>query len=107
MHLKILFKLSLVAVFLICLLSLIGCMRGNQTGPRNSKATSNNRAEGQLVDLNSASKAELIALPGVGEAYAQRIVDHRPYREKTDLIRRNVIPESTYRQIQEKVIARQ
>ena len=99
---------GLVIVLMISALSLAGCNRpGNSAPPNNSKNISTNRAETQLVDLNSASKAELIRLPGIGEAYAQRIIDHRPYREKTDLVRRDVIPEATYRGIQDRVIARQ
>jgi len=44
---------------------------------------------------------------GIGEAYAQKIIDHRPYREKNDLVRLKIIPEPTYHAISDKIIAHQ
>jgi len=73
----------------------------------NSAAARSDHGNEALVDLNSASKTQLIGLPGIGEAHAQEIIDGRPYREKSDLVRRNIISEKTYELIRDKVIARQ
>src|SRR5262249_42518462 len=96
----------IAAVF--CALTLPAAMAAAQSSePKASPSPKTKAAKTELVDINSAPKDKLDALPGIGEAYSQKIIDGRPYKSKHDLVTRKVLPQNVYDKIKGQIVAHQ
>lgn len=99
-------RLLSLAVVLVIVSSLALAQRPPLTTPPtfpDKKPQSKN----ELIDINSASREELVALPGVGEEYADKIIAGRPYKSKKELKTRKIIPPGNYKQVADRITARQ
>ena len=103
---RISFKSVMSAIVVgVFALSLMSGIAGAQSGQTIAKSTT--AAKADLVDINSATKDQLEALPGIGPAYSQKIIDGRPYANKSQLASKKIVPAATYKKIADKVIAKQ
>lgn len=59
------------------------------------------------LDINTATADQLKALPGIGEAYSKKIIEHRPYKRNDELVQKKVIPQATYDKIKDQIVAKQ
>ena len=74
--------------------------------PSKSAKQKTSAAKGRALDINSAGKDQLAALPGSNPDLAQKIVDGRPYRRKIDILRKQIVPKNNYDQFQDQIIAK-
>ena len=89
------------AAFIAFALVLCGPLASAQTRPAPAPAPASNQLE-----LNSASRDALMTLDGIGEVRADAIIRARPFKTKTELVERRLIPEALYEKISDKVFAR-
>ncbi len=97
-------------IWVLAILLLAGSMtfaQSTASAPAKSAQASTAASTATLVDINSATKDELKALPGVGDVYSQKIIDGRPYKMKTELKTKKIVPAATYAKIKDQIIAKQ
>ena len=104
-----------IARYLVFLIAAV-CLAADPTPKKDTKAAVGGAgaaaakaadAKKPLLDINTATEAQLKELPGIGDAYSGKIIAGRPYRAKNQLVDKKIIPQATYDKIKDLIIAKQ
>jgi competence protein ComEA len=98
-------SLLLSAVLILCLSAPVWAQTIPSTAA-GAKAQATAKAA-ELLDINSGTKEQLMKLPGIGEAYSDKIIKGRPYARKDELVSKDIVPKATYEKIKDLIIAKQ
>jgi|GEM_PF-3015068 DNA uptake protein ComE-like DNA-binding protein len=70
-----------------------------KAGSKTETLRSTGRVVAQVLNINTAPLDKLEALPGVGDMYAQKVIDGRPYKATEELVSKKVVPKAVYQKI--------
>jgi DNA uptake protein ComE-like DNA-binding protein len=96
---------AILAVLLLA--GLVMAQSGSSGKSGSSKSSMASSQSSNLVDINSATKEQLSALPGIGDKYSDKIIAGRPYANKSQLVSKKILPQGVYNKISGMIIAKQ
>ncbi len=100
------FRAGVLAVVSVLLVSGSAVCQAKPATAAKATTAVSKPAAGEPLDLNTATVDQLKALPGIGDAYAKRIVDGRPYTMKTQIVQKGIVPQATYDKIKDSIVAK-
>jgi competence protein ComEA len=101
---RLIFPAILAATLALATIGSAGAQSSTDSS-MSAKASKAVAAMKEKLDINSATKDQLDAIPGIGGTYAQKIIAGRPYRTKRELVSKKIIPQSLYEKIKDQIIA--
>ncbi|MBZ5679740.1 MAG: helix-hairpin-helix domain-containing protein [Acidobacteriia bacterium] len=100
-------SLAITAAFALAFCLLTAMVAAQSSSAAGAVPAASKPAAAAKLDINTATIDQLKELPGIGDAYSQKIIDGRPYRTKLDLVHKKIIPRATYDKIKDLIIAKQ